>query len=187
MKILRAKVALILTIGICGGCSLSTIWFAACSFYVGDIKSGIYFIIISMILILVGIIAGLSIYCTHWIKYGNKSVVIRRVSKKRVNGRSIGKWENREDKFLLEELVAYGLSVDILPHSVEYHRSSDGRFESECFFQLKDGKMIGYEVGYYLKKDIEDFYCYIAAETGLKFLINEKRITGKRKYLFRQE
>ncbi len=180
MKIVHAKGAMLVGVGICGACSLSTICFGAYSFYEGDIKGGTGFMIISIVLIMIGIITGLSIYCTHWIKYGNKSVIIKRVSKKSVNDRPIGKWEKREDEFLLEELVAYGLSRGILPHSVEFHRSSGGTLETECFFRLKNGEMIGYEVGYYMPKDIDAFYRYIFEETGLEFQANNKKFNNER-------
>lgn len=133
MKTVHTKGAMLVGIGISGACSLSTIWFGACSFCEGDIKGGTGFIVISMMIILFGIVMGLSIYCTHWIRYGSGSIVIRCVSKKIVNGRPIGK------------------------------------LETECFFRLKNGEMIGYEVGYYGSKDIDDLYHYIFEETGLEF------------------
>jgi hypothetical protein len=100
-------------------------------------------VIYSILLILVGAFGGLRIYCTHWIKYGNGKVVIRRVSKERVNGRAVGKWENREDTFLLEEIDTYGLSWQVLGNYVEYHRSSGKSLTTECFF-VKGREKIGY-------------------------------------------
>lgn len=51
------------------------------------------------------------------------------------------------------------------------------------FLSFENGEMMRYEIKYYTKKDLEAFYRYIEAETGLKFLINEKRLVGKRKHL----
>lgn len=87
----------------------------------------------------------------------------------------MGGWENREDEFQLEEIAAFGLSKQVLPYSVEYHRSSGGRLETECFFQLKNGKMIGYEMLYYMDKDIDMFFRYISENTGLEFQTNNKK------------
>ncbi len=80
-------------------------------------------------------------------RYGE--VIIRRVSKELVNGLPSGKWLDREDEFLLEEIEAYGLSMQVLGTFVEYHKSNRGSLTTECFFQLKDGRRIGYETGYF--------------------------------------
>lgn len=185
MKILRAKGALIGTLGIFGGCSLSMVIFAVGIFGDGDVEDGIAMLVLAIILVLIGLFMGLRIYCTHWIQYGNGKVLIRCVINIGGHG-PIGCWVKSEDEFLVEDIEAYGLSMDVLPHSVAYHRSSGGRLETECFFRLKSGEMIGYEVQYYSGKEIEAFYRYIADETGLRFMINEKRLTGKRKRLYQE-
>lgn len=152
-------------------------------FWEGEIKEGVAMLVLSLVLILIGTFLGLSIYCTHWIKYGNGKVIIKRVI--RISGYGpIGSWVNDEDEFLVEDIASYGLSMDIFPHSVEHHMSSEGYLETECFFQLKNGEIIGYEIKYYLKKDLYTFYRYISSETGLRFLMNEKRLAGKRKHLY---
>lgn len=133
----------------------------------------LFIAIASAISILIGAFLGLRIYNTHWILYGNGKVIIRRVSKKREGGGMIGGWEDNEDEFLVEDIEAYGLSSDILGHSVEYHLCSS-RYEAECFFQLKGGKRIGYETSCYLAKDMKEFFDYIVEETGLEFQPPEK-------------
>lgn len=60
---------------------------------------------------LLGVFAGLRIYLTHWIRYGDGKVTIRRVSKERVNGRPSGKWENREDTFLRYLYESMGIAL----------------------------------------------------------------------------
>lgn len=173
-------------IGLFGGCSLGLIWWGGWMFWEGDIKEGIAMVVLSLILILIGIFFGLSIYCTHWIKYGEGKIVIRRVIK--IGGYGLlGSWVNDEDEFSVGDIESYGLSMDVLPHSVEYHMSSGGYLATESFFRLKNGQMIGYEINYYLKKDMAAFWDYISAETGLEFLMNERRLAGKRKNLSQQK
>ncbi len=116
---------------------------------------------------------GLKMYYTHWIKYGDGKIIIRRVSKEMVNGMPVGKWKNREDEFLLEEIEAYGLSMQVLGTFVEYHKSNRGSLTTECFFQLKGGRRIGYETGYYTRKAEREFFGYILKETGIELKIKQ--------------
>lgn len=169
MKTLRAKNALILNLAYSGVVSVIFILLSANEFWEGDIEGGIFNLLFPLPLILVIAFGCIRIYCTHWIRYGNGRVVIRRVSKERVNGRAVvGKWKNREDTFLLEEIEAYGLSWQVLGHYVEYHRSSGRSLTTEVFFQLKNGKRIGYETVYYTRRGEEEFFRYIYDGTGME-------------------
>ena len=173
MKILHAYGGLVISLSIVGGVSLELILFSLCSMMEGDIENAMIFGFIIVILFLVAAVGGLRIFFTHWIMYGNDKIVIRRVSKERVNGRAVGKWKNREDTFLLEEIEAYGLSWPVLGQCVEYHRSSGGSLTTEVFFQLKNGKKIGFEMGYYTKA-IDEFIQYIHDKTGIEFQDGKK-------------
>ncbi len=169
MKTLHAKGALRLCLAFFGVPSGILIFLSINEFWDGDIDDGIFLMLCSMMLLLLGAFVGIRIYCTHWIRYGNESVVIKRVSKERINGRPVGKWKNREDTFLIEEIEAYGLSWQVLGHYVEYHRSSGRSLTTECFFQLKNGKIIGYETVYYTRREEEEFFRYIYDKTGIEF------------------
>lgn len=169
MKTLHTNAVLIFSTVLFSSPDVFLIMFAIYSFMDGEIGDSIHFIILSIVFVAIGLYGGLRIYCTHWIRYGDGKVVIRRVSIKRVNGRAVGVWENREDEFLLNEIEVYGLSREVLGHSVEFHRSSRGRLETEFFFQLKNGKQIGFELGYYMGKDIKKFIRYIYEQTGIEF------------------
>ena len=173
MKILHAYGGLVISLSIAGGISLQPILFSLYSMMEGDIESAKSFGFVVVILLLAAAVGGLRIYCTHWIMYGNDKIVIRRVSKERVNGRAVGKWKNREDTFLLEEIEAYGLSWPVLGQCVEYHISSGGSLTTEVFFQLKNGKKIGFEMGYYTKA-INEFIQYIHDKTGIEFQDGKK-------------
>ena len=173
MKILHAYGGLVISLSIAGGISLQPILFSLYSMMEGDIESAKSFCFVVVILLLAAAVGGLRIYFTHWIMYGNDKIVIRRVSKERVNGRAVGKWKNREDTFLLEEIEAYGLSWPVLGQCVEYHRSSGGSLTTEVFFQLKNGKKIGFEMGYYTKA-IDEFIQYIHDKTGIEFQDGKK-------------
>lgn len=169
MKTLHAKGALVLCLAFSGVPSVILFLLSVNAFWEGDIDDGIYLVLHSVLFILLGAFLGIRTYCTHWIEYGNERVVIRRVSKECVNGRSVGKWKNREDTFLLDEIVAYGLSWQVLGHYVEYHKSSGGSLTTEVFFQLKNGKRIGYETVYYTRREEEEFFRYIHDKTGIEF------------------
>ena len=169
MKTLHAKGSLVLCLAFSGLPSGILILLSVNEFWNGYIDDGIFLMLCSMMFLLLGAFAGIRIYCTHWIRYGNERVVIKRVSKDRVNGRPVGKWKNREDTFLLEEIEAYGLSWQVLGYYVEYHRSSGGSLTTEVFFQLKNGKRIGYEMGYYTRRAEEEFFRYIYDNTGIEF------------------
>ncbi|MCM1047959.1 MAG: hypothetical protein NC433_06000 [Clostridiales bacterium] len=106
------------------------------------------------------------------ITYGNGRVTLRRVSKECVNGTGtpVGKWKNREDTFLLDELETYGVSRQVLGYELEYDRARmRDRYNLEIFFQLKDGKKLAYEMSYHTHKQIKEFLNYIHEETGLEF------------------
>lgn len=168
MKTIRAKRILILNFGYSGVVCAIFILLGINEFWEGDIDGGIFTILFSLPLILVITFWSIRMFCTHQIRYGNGKVVIKRVSKERVNGRPVGKWKNREDTFLLEEIDVYGLSWQVLGHYVEYHRSSEKSLTTEVFFQLKNGKRIGYETGYYTHRGEEEFFRYIYEGTGLE-------------------
>ena len=173
MKILHAYGALVISLGTAVGASIMIIWVSLLVMMEGNIDDVMFLGLFILILFLVAAVGGLRIYCTHWIMYGNDKIVIRRVSKERVNGRAVGKWKNREDTFLLEEIEAYGLSWPVLGQCVEYHRSSGGSLTTEVFFQLKNGKKIGFEMGYYTKA-IDEFIQYIHDKTGIEFQDGKK-------------
>lgn len=174
MRTLHAIGALILCLAFSGVPGVILILLGINAFGEGRMDEGICLIVGAILFILFGAFAGLRIYCTHWIRYGDGKVTIRRVSKERVNGRPVGKWENREDTFLLEEIDCYGLSWQVLGQYVEYHRSSGRSLTTECFFQLKNGKRIGYETAYYTRKGEEVFWRYLYEGTGIALQRDEK-------------
>lgn len=167
MKLIRAKRALTTRIGCMAGLFIIFTLFGVVSILYGD-DDGVVLLIMCCFYVPLLLFSGLRIYHTHWIQYGKGKIIIRRVSKKRINGISKGKWENREDEFLVEDIEAYGLSEKIFGYSVECHRCS-ARYEMECFFQLKGGRKIGFEMICYLLKDMEELFNYIYEETGLEF------------------
>lgn len=169
MKTLRAKSALVLAIIVPVAPSFMFTLIGVEAFLQGRIEDCIGVIIIEIILILFGVYIGGKLYIPHWIRYGNGRVVISRVSKERVDGKAVGRWKRREDEFLLEEIVAYGLSLQALGHYVEYHYTNEGKFPREAFFKLKDGKRIGYEIMFYTAKQTVEFWKYIQDETGIVF------------------
>ncbi len=167
MQTVHAKGALIYNLGLGGVVFLICILLGGYSLWEAD-AGGYPLIFMGIFCFLFFAYVGLKMYNTHWIKYGEGKIVIRRVSKERVNGRPVGKWKNREDAFLLEEIEGYGLSMQVLGAFVEYHKSSRGSLTTECFFQLKDGRRIGYETGYYTRKAEREFFSYIQKETGME-------------------
>ena len=54
---------------------------------------------------------------------------------------------------------------------MEYHLSNRGKVTNECFFQIKGGKQVGFEMMYYTKK-LQELFDYIYDETGIEFKIN---------------
>ena len=142
------------------------------SFVKGDIADGIGWLSLSFP---VWMIVCLLIprYRVNCIWYGNGKIIIKRELKNIVNGRLVGKWEVKEDEFLLEEIEIYGLSEQVLHHHVEYHRSNIVvhcvELSRECFFQLKDGRMISYESLYYTRKEELKLIRYVHDEAGIEF------------------
>lgn len=105
---------------------------------------------------------------SHWIKYGNGKVIVRRVSKECVNDRPVGKWKKREDAFSLEEIEVYGLSRKVLDHDLERHFCKSYKAPSlECFFRLKNGKMIGCSIEFYPRREMKAFFTYLYEKTGI--------------------
>lgn len=102
---------------------------------------------------------------THWVKYGEGKIIIRRVSKLMENGRPVGKWKDREDEFLLEQIELFGLSRLLLKKPLEYHRTV--RY-TEVFFKLKDGRTVEFVYSLYTSKQVDELFFYIYNETGMK-------------------
>ena len=169
MKTLYAKKALLTGLIFSVLASIPIALWIAYFFITGKTWGGLFCIIPLLFYNYVGIYKGIKIYCTHWIKYGDGKVIIRRISKNLVNGKPTGKWQKREDEFLLEEIDSYGMSWQVLGQFVEYHLESRRRIASECFFQMKTGKRLGYEVRIYLPEELEEFYRYISEEAGIEF------------------
>lgn len=126
-----------------------------------------------------GICPCIKIYCTHWIKYGDGKVIIKRARKELVNGRPVGKWKREEEEFLLEDLESCGMSLPVLGEYVEFNPVMRYGISKECFFQLKNGKKLGCEVKYYVPEDLEELFRYIYEGTGIIFQENETSDNGK--------
>lgn len=167
MRTLHANGALMIGMAFSSVPCVILIFLGVHAVWKGNTNEGIFHIMGAILFMLLGVFAGLRIYLTHWIRYGDGKVTIRRVSKERVDGRPSGKWENREDTFLLEEIDTYGLSWQVIGQYVEYHRSSGKSLTTEWFFQLKSGKRIGYETVYYTRKGEEAFLRYLYEGTGI--------------------
>lgn len=172
MKTLHANGALVLSLVSTGTVGIVMVLLGINAGLEGDTDSLMVSITVAVLLLFVGAVAGMRIYRTHWIKYGDGTIIVRRVSKELVNRRPVGKWQNREDTILLKDLESYGMSMKILGHEVEYHRSGAKGPRSiamEWFFQLKDGKVIGFEAAYYTRWQAKELFRYIYEETGIKF------------------
>lgn len=170
MKTLHAKKSLIMgaLLGLLPGIMLIPL--GACCILEGEIIEGVLGITIPIVCMLIGASDGIVIYCTHYLKYGYGKVAIKRISKNLADRRKSGKWKIEEDEILLEEIDTYGLSFQELGHYVECHRSIRNRAGMmECFFRMKDGKMLGFEMNYYTDEQIKDFINYIYDETGIEF------------------
>ncbi len=168
MKTLYAKKAVVIGLRFS---ALIDITLAVCvvqPFIAGKTGTVAFYIILMLFYGYVGVYKGVKIYRTHWIKYGDGRVIIRRISKDRVNGRPTGKWQTREDEFLLEEIDSYGMSWQVLGGFVEYHLSRRGAV-SECFFQLKNQKRIGCETLYFDFEEEEKFFRYLFENAGIGF------------------
>lgn len=126
-----------------------------------------------------GICPCIKIYCTHWIKYGDGKVIIKRARKELVNGRPAGKWKGEEEEFLLEDLESCGMSLPVLGEYVEFNPIMKYGISEECFFQLKNGKRLGCEVKYYAAEDLDELFRYIYEETGIIFQEKEISDNGK--------
>lgn len=135
-----------------------------------------YAIVLLAIVVVVyrsGVCPGIRIYCTHWMKYGDGKVVIKRLRKELINGRPTGRWKSGEEEFLLKDLESCGVSLPVLGEYVEYHPIMSYGVSKECFFQLKNGKMQGNEMRYYLPEEMDELFRYIYEETGIVFQTGE--------------
>ena len=136
-----------------------------------NIFDDISWIILSFGPILLGVYMAIDVYCSNCIQYGNGRIIIKRRNKKIVNGRPVGKWETKEDEFLLEEIEIYALASQSFGFHryVEFHPSNMGVFSRECVFQLKDGRRISYESTYYTRKEEMELIRYVHNEAGIEF------------------
>lgn len=102
-------------------------------------------------------------------RIGLNMVMERCVSKEIVNDKPTGRWQNREDEILLDEIESYGFSRTFLGHFIEYDRRGITPSVQECFFRLKDGRWLGFEMGHYMEQEREELFHYIYEETSIKF------------------
>lgn len=171
MKTLRAKGGLAINIVFSGVIGVILIILSiAYAAWEEDIGFLILSIIVTIPFNLLVVLACLGRYRQNSITYGNGRVVIRRYSREIVDGIPVGEGKIREDEFLLEELESYGLSSWILGSSLEEHSSSSRKtHNTEVFFRLKDGKLIGYAKRDYTRKQEKEFFSYIYEKTGIEF------------------
>ena len=136
-----------------------------------NIFEDISWIILSFGPILLGVYMAIDVYCSNCIQYGNGRIIIKRRNKKIINGRPVGKWETKEDEFLLEEIEIYALASQSFGFHryVEFHPSNMGVFSRECVFQLKDGRRISYESTYYTRKEEMELIRHVHDEAGIEF------------------
>lgn len=99
MKTLHASGALRLCLAFSSVPGVILILLGINAFGEGNMDEGIFHIIGAILFILLGVFAGFRIYRTHWIRYGDGKVTIRRVSKERVKGRPVGKWKTGKIRF----------------------------------------------------------------------------------------
>ena len=94
------------------------------------------FIIFSIISLIWGVYMVIDDYYSSCIQYGNGRIIIKRRNKKIVNSRPVGKWEVKEDEFLLEEIEIYALASQSFGFHryVEFHPSNMGCFLGSVFF-----------------------------------------------------
>lgn len=143
-------------------------WIVYC-FWKGRVGYGLIYVAIFSFYLFIGIHSAVRIYRTHWIKYGNGKVIIKRVSKELFNNKPTGRWQNREDEISLDEIKSYGLSRTVLGYNIEYDRRGIVPSVQECFFQLKDGRWLGFEMGHFTEQEREELFCYIYERKGIKF------------------
>ena len=173
MKKLPPKGLLLMGLGPLGAYILAAFVLALGAFEEGNISGGIGWL--SLSILLWGLVYLLiPRYRANCIWYGNGKIIIKRELQNIVNGRPVGKWEVKEDEFLLEEVEIYGLSEQVLHHHVEHHPSNNvavhiAGLSRECFFQLKDGRRISYESLYYIRKEERKLIRYVHDEAGIEF------------------
>lgn len=135
----------------------------------GSMGELILAVTVTIMLNLLTVFSGINAYRQNSITYGNGKIIIKHVGREYVDGVAVGGWKIKEDEFLLEELESYGMSWDILGHSVEDCPGNRVSVASEAFFKLKDGRTIGYALICYTRWQANELFRYIQEETGLEF------------------
>lgn len=112
----------------------------------------------------------IKIRSTHWIRYGEGKLVIRRVSKMWQSGwpPAVGKWQNREDEFLLEDIESWGDAEQFLGRGrhLEYPPGGYDKygFMREILFRLKNGRKVTFMTSHFTKKQVEELFRYLRDE-----------------------
>lgn len=116
MKILRANGSLAGVVLMLGAVELLFIWLWLCT------AEDVIFLLFPPIIFIPAALWAIMLHATHWIRYGQGKLVIRRVSKMWQSGwpPAVGKWQKREDEFLLEDIEVYGDVLLILRRHLEY-------------------------------------------------------------------
>lgn len=120
--------------------------------------------------ILISILSSVKMYLTHYIEYGNGKIIIKQDYKEVVDKKPVGKWKSRESEIMVESIVRYGNSWEVLGRRIEFTHSCGNVYlqKVEYFLELSSDEIIGFDAAFYTKKQLGGLFQYIYNETGIE-------------------
>lgn len=116
------------------------------------------------------------IHKRHWIKYGERKIVLCRETKEIVNGCAVGFFKTKIIEISVDDISSYGRAWKIPRTYIDTFRS--GYIMGVPYaFVLNDGRMIFFEGIHYSEKQLDELFDYIYKETGKKVI--KKKIGEK--------
>ena len=134
------------------------------------------FLILFGVILIINIWGYMRIRKRHWIKYGDRKIIICRETKEIENGHAVGFFKTKIIEISVDDISSYGRAWKIPRKYIDTFRS--GYIMGVPYaFVLNDERMIFFEGVHYSDKQLDELFDYIYNETGKKVI--KKKIGEK--------
>lgn len=134
------------------------------------------FLFLFGVILIINIWGYMRIHKRHWIKYGDRKIIICRETKEIENGHAVGFFKTKIIEISVDDIYSYGRLWKIPGTPVDVFRSGYKMGDAYAF-GLNDGRMICFEGIHYSEKQLDELFDYIYKETGKKAI--KKKIGEK--------
>ncbi len=120
------------------------------------------------VIIIITLLGYIRLRKRHWIKYGERKIVLCRETKEIKNGRAVGSFKTKIIEIPVDDIYSYGRLWEIPGTPLDAFRTGGMIMANLYAFGLNDGTRIGFEGVHYSEKQLAELFDYIYKETGKK-------------------